>query len=994
MKKIGAFVSITLACVVFLSGIFLALLQTKSGKEKLKTLVINYARDQGVDLSLGAIEGNLPFKWKIQDITVIWKDENFTIDQAKIRVNFFALLRGRILIDRLTLEHMNFAGAKLTENFRVDASGLILTEIISVKKLVIKNQFLELHAKGSIHQAQCHFSLANLEILDAHLQGKIQGEVALHEHSLEAKIQSHNLKIADQPLQATVFFNAAQEDEKWNGKLRVEGNDSLFPISGESAFQFDPSSALHFSELLFKSKDAELGGELSFNLENKTWEGSLFAYALHLSVFKQFFPGSKLEGSLTAAARVFSTHQQQKLNLHSLLKNVCFFEQCASELSVDAKFDDLFTNPTLALDVDGEKITISKVLFSTLSLQALGEREKGSFELSGSGIWENDFEIFTTGTWEGKTLNFQELKGFMQKNAFAIESPFTLMRSTEKFCLQNFRLHAGEGTCASEILLTSTEAKIHLEGTHFPLGLLPFSRLCLSGSTSFLIDFEGSLDKLEGKGHCVLEEAFVAQEGQKEPFRAKGTILAHLTPKLLQTYASFEAQNGQLIECTATLPIYHEFSPFAIHLDKDAPVSGELAFEGRLEEIFDFINFGSHRVSGLVSSHLFLSKSLRSPQLLGSIELQNGSYENYFTGTQIQKLQAKAEAHGNILEIVFAEGQDMEKGRFSGHGVMDLLPEKKFPFFFDAELTNFHVVRFDSVSGKLTGPARFVGNREEVVAKGRLFATQADLKIPDELPLDLPILPLTFINEPGHFSTTKLPPVFAFKLDVDIDFPHKVFLKGKGLDSEWKGSLHLSGTNVNVKAAGTLTLVKGEYLFGGKVFKLTQGEILFSDQENLASYLNLSGRLQLQNLTIMAHLKGPLLSPTFTFESIPPLPPSSIFSFILFNKDISEISPFQALQVAQTVISMSGGAGPNVLESIRKSLGVDRLSLVSSPDSPDVLSIQVGKYLTRNVLVSLVQGATSSQVQVEVDLKNGFVLLAETQEEEEGKFTLRWNKNY
>jgi translocation and assembly module TamB len=120
------------------------------------------------------------------------------------------------------------------------------------------------------------------------------------------------------------------------------------------------------------------------------------------------------------------------------------------------------------------------------------------------------------------------------------------------------------------------------------------------------------------------------------------------------------------------------------------------------------------------------------------------------------------------------------------------------------------------------------------------------------------------------------------------------------------------------------------------------------------------------------------------------MPTSSILAQILFNKDISELSAAQALQLADTIVTLSGGAGPNVLETIRKSLGIDRLNIVSSGES-DQVSVQIGKYLTRGVMVTLSQ---SSQIIVEVELKGGFVLQAETQEDEQGKFSFKWNKNY
>jgi len=75
-------------------------------------------------------------------------------------------------------------------------------------------------------------------------------------------------------------------------------------------------------------------------------------------------------------------------------------------------------------------------------------------------------------------------------------------------------------------------------------------------------------------------------------------------------------------------------------------------------------------------------------------------------------------------------------------------------------------------------------------------------------------------------------------------------------------------------------------------------------------------------------------------------------------------------------------------------LGVDRFEIVSDPKGGDQVSMQIGKYLTQGVLVTLSQSKTSSDVIVEVDLKHGFIFQAESQDQWEGKFSLKWYHNY
>lgn len=295
----------------------------------------------------------------------------------------------------------------------------------------------------------------------------------------------------------------------------------------------------------------------------------------------------------------------------------------------------------------------------------------------------------------------------------------------------------------------------------------------------------------------------------------------------------------------------------------------------------------------------------------------------------------------------------------------------------------------------LTGPLYLNGDIQNMLAQGNLLIDEAKIQINERLPYEIPSLPFTYVNPPSYlYSTTSRPKRgLIFRMDLELSAERKVFVEGRGLNAELEGNVHLHGMDTNISANGALKLIKGEYQFSGKVFKLTEGEIIFNDKPAPSAYLNLNGTLSMPDITITAMLRGPLASPQLTFQSNPQKSTSSILALILFNKDIAEISHAEAVQLASTLVSLSGGAAPNVLEAIRKSIGVDRLNISSKPGT-DELAVQIGKYLTRGIMITLSQSATGSQVVVEVELPKGFVFQAETQEEQEGKFSLKWRRSY
>lgn len=1008
LRRAVKIASFLLVSIFLLTSIFFASLQTESIRTAIKESVISYAKEKDIDLSIGSIEGSLPFSWTIHSVEIKAKEgTKLSIERALVRFDFFALFRRAISINSLSLESgklelVKTSSAELSEQTLPSLYTLpwnIRIKNIRAKNFEIQRQdakeatSLDLSASLVIKNKERFFSFNFKTIGSFPLELYLQGQKETVWGSADLKL---NIPNSSSPTLHAVI-NGALKEEMWKGRVDLSMQQHSFALKGDSSFTLDSTGYLRFDEIQIESPDAKLGGNLNIKLMPLGLDGALFGHALNLHRFRPLFPKIHLEGSAGLDLRFISS-EDQKMHMHLQFKDAQLAGVRAKELWLDAKLSHLFDEVEGALALEGEEIHYQKALISSLSARGGYEKEKGTFELTSRGALDSSFEIAASGDWERRKestrVNIEKLSGFMQKNAFFLEKPCAFVFGSNELEISAFKLHAGQGYFAADARLTKESAEIKVAGKEFPLELIPLPQLLFHGKATFSGELSAQTGKIEGKGDLLIEEATLTSQGKKEPFRTRGTLLAHIADGKLQLHAHMRARGEQFLEWSATLPLEYKLSPFSLSLNPNKPISSELITEGELEEIFDFVSAHSHRATGLLTAHLFLSNTLADPRMLGSFEVQNGTYENYFTGTDLQEISVKGEASGKTINFLSAKAKDSQGGTIDAKGSLILNLEKRLPYLFTAELDRCRFINFEMISAKFTGPVEMEGNLDGADVRGTLAIYQANLNIPEKLPIDLPVLPMTFVNEPPHLSAVHLPPVFPFRLDLNLSAPGKIFIKGKGLDSEWQGSVHLMGTNMIFRGAGTLTLVKGSYAFAGKTFELTQGEVTFSDKANLSSYLNLTGTLVMQETTVFAHLKGPVLSPNLTFESRPHMPTSSLLSLILFNKDISEISPFQAIQIAQTIVSMSGGAGPNVLEAIRKSLGVDRLSIISGKEGSDAVSVQIGKYLTRGVMVTLVQGTSSSQVQVEVDLKNGFVLVAETQEEEEGKFTLKWNKNY
>jgi translocation and assembly module TamB len=665
-------------------------------------------------------------------------------------------------------------------------------------------------------------------------------------------------------------------------------------------------------------------------------------------------------------------------------------------MQLEAKIENLLTSPFGHFSCEAKNIFFRDMLLSHVSLVSDPTSDAlQTFSLLVDGDWKEELNFHTEGLWKKEgpfwKVHVDLAEGEFLSESFALKNPFSIERNEQEFSIEPCFWHVGEGDLAAEFSLSKDHILYKGEGNHLPLGILGvlYPKMAFQGTGSFQSALSGPSSDLKGHFYLSLERADFSQN------KAKGSLQIHLSSLGIQIHSHLYATNNQFLDWTATLPLNYSLSPFSWTIDKVRPITSELTMQGAVEEIFDFVNTASHKASGWITAHLFLSGTLKEPALLGSLKCEQGSYENYFTGTRLKTIEAEARASSHTLELTSLKASDEKDGSLTAQGSLFLSPKEGFPFDVKATLSQMHAVHSDLIDASLSGFLHIAGDIKSSLASGSLSVDHSLFKIFDNLPYEVPTLPVTYINKPIHLKTDFLEPFapYPLYLDVQLTAENTVFVQGRGLDSNWYGDVKLTGTVANPAAKGSLTLKEGVFVFSGKTFTLMQGEISFHDKPTPGAYLKINGELALPSATVLAQMQGPLTSAQLTFQAIPSLPTSSILSLILFNKDISEISPLQALQLAQTIVSLSGNGGPGVLDSIRKKIGVDRLTIVGKGDT-DEISVQIGWYLSHGITLSLSQSATSSDVTVEVDLKKGFIFQAETQNQEEGKFSFKWNKNY
>ena len=215
-------------------------------------------------------------------------------------------------------------------------------------------------------------------------------------------------------------------------------------------------------------------------------------------------------------------------------------------------------------------------------------------------------------------------------------------------------------------------------------------------------------------------------------------------------------------------------------------------------------------------------------------------------------------------------------------------------------------------------------------------------------------------------------PQSAIALNLTLNAPEQVFIRGRGLDAELGGTIHIHGTAAKPIPDGGLHLRRGTFSLVGSTLNFTEGTIDFSGAGIADPSIHFVATSTTATMIATLTISGSAKDPKITLSSVPDMPQDEILAQLLFNTSTSKLSPFQLAEIAAALASLSGAtSGFDPLESLRSKFGLDRLSVGSSTNGSPTL--EAGSYLARGVYLGAKQSASGggTQATVQIDLDQG-----------------------
>ncbi len=419
----------------------------------------------------------------------------------------------------------------------------------------------------------------------------------------------------------------------------------------------------------------------------------------------------------------------------------------------------------------------------------------------------------------------------------------------------------------------------------------------------------------------------------------------------------------------------------AIRITGSAPLTADGALDvrmaGKLDAALanDALSVSGRRVAGAMAVDLLVQGTVARPQARGSITLSNGAISDDWTGLKIASISGLIAANGDTLRIDRLSGTTPNGGAIGATGQVRLDPATGFPGAFRLTGARAQLVATDVVTAVADMSLDATGAlAQKPNVAGRITIVSGDITVPERFGGVAAPIPGTRHVNPTATARAVLAqrakarsrraraPPFNATLALTISAPNRIFVRGRGINAEVGGNLRLAGSASNPQVTGGFDLLRGSLSLLGKRLVFTRGRVQFHG--DVMPELDLVAETTSADVTARISVTGPAAQPVFTFSSDPSLPQDEILSRVLFQNSSGNLSPFQALQLANAVASLTGR--DDAFERLRKSLGVDSLDLSSSASGSP--TVGVSRAISDRISVRATTGARAEDNGVSVDL--------------------------
>lgn len=744
---------------------------------------------------------------------------------------------------------------------------------------------------------------------------------------------------------ATIKVETALQDRKATLETKVQLQDGLFlveTLTGNAPF-------------------VKLSGHGTFDTASSLFDGKLSISAEDLSGYSALL-GEDLAGSLKIDATLSGQESAQSAEIDLHANKLRYQAYGINVVSVKVGYTDISSHWPESLSA---------------SLKNLSLADVGSFKSINASIEKMDEQIYRLTT-----------KGSgMIKTPLSFEGSATLTDLTHTIpTIRDIALQTRLG--ASKIDLSGnldmqtvdiTAATKSFSGKDIP-AILPdnIADLTLSGDLTMSGPMEKPISRAE---ITAILPKIVGEESAQIVVSA-----AHKNDALSIT-ANGSGTGIRKMNVNAQIPMQLALYPFAFNLDQGTSLSGNIDADIALAPITNIFLPPTQDLSGRMTLACTIDGTIESPALSGNFSFQDMAFNDEVNGIILNDVQADGTFTQNMLTLTSLRGTDGENGIVTGQGTYAFGGQSSADV--SVSIDNFHLPRSETANGILDASITMTGKDSQFNIGGSVNIQEMDIVIPETFQSNIPQLNIIDRNKAQVQKSSSI------ALSIDVNADNQIFVRGWGLDAEFGGDLQIGGNIASPQVNGTLQSIRGRYEEFGKRFALERANLRFQGDIPPSPYLDIEATSNADDVTASILLTGPVKAPEIGFSSSPALPEDEVLSRILFGRDMSKISPFQAVQLAQTLRRFSGqGGGFDALGQLRSVTGLDDISV--DTDESGETNVGVGKYLTDKVYLEVERGKAedSGKANIQIELTPSVNIQSEIGQDASAGGGIFWKRDY
>lgn len=647
---------------------------------------------------------------------------------------------------------------------------------------------------------------------------------------------------------------------------------------------------------------------------------------------------------------------------------------------------------TAILDVTGRNVRLagSSWTIRSLDLNGRGTLDRLPFTLEADVGGATPVSFQGTGVYS-RQPNAQTIvlegSGRVREIAFATRNPAVVALSGDGRVVR-VDLGIGGGVLTGELRQDSRASIIEANLTSVELGSLAPD---LRGRATGRLSLRGSGDDLSGSANVTLQD--VRSIDAPQGLAIDGTLNALLVDNTLRVQARMTDEGAVRAEADITLPVEASAAPLRLAVVRTRPMSGEIDIQGQVQPVWDLFLGGERSLSGLVNARATLAGTIAAPRINGRMDLWQGSFRDNATGLQLRDVTLASRFDDTTAMIESFSATDGSGGRVSGDGRIGLREGSGSSV--ELTLTRFQIIDNDIAEARASGPLSVVRAEDgKIQLTGRIDIDEARIEANPPGSNGIVRMDVVEINKPGGDAPEEEqrgPRGLQIGLDIAIRSPGgDVFVVGRGLNVEMGVNARVTGTINNPNLTGTARVVRGDYDFAGKRFVFDdRGTVTLSTRpEDIR--LNLTATRDDPALTATIRVTGTAARPEIALTSTPELPQDEILSQVLFGRSASQLSAFEAAQLAASVGALAGGGGFDVIGNLRELAGLDRLSFGGEASS---LTVAGGRYITDDVYLEIIGGGEEGAVvNVEWQVRRNLTISSEFGGEGGATLSIRWRR--